>query len=100
MEPYDIFLNRAGRLRSGWRLAAFSALFLIFLTLALGFLRILWDNVPALATLLEGNWGFVIQAVFLMIVPAVLVGWVCCKFIEDLPARSLGWALHRGWVED
>jgi membrane protease YdiL (CAAX protease family) len=100
MEPENIFLNRAGRLRSGWRLAAFSALFLLFLSLALKFIRVLFDFVPAFATLLEGNWGFVVMAVVLMIVPAVLVGWVCCKFIEDLPARSLGWALHRGWAKD
>ncbi|HEY0377036.1 MAG TPA: type II CAAX endopeptidase family protein [Pyrinomonadaceae bacterium] len=100
MEPQDIFLNRAGRLRSGWRLAAFSALFLIFVSLALKFLRALWEYVPASVAVFEGNWGFVIQAVVLMIVPAVLVGWVCCKFMEDLPPRSLGWALHRGWTKD
>jgi uncharacterized protein len=100
MEPRDIFLNHAGRLRSGWRLAAFSALFLIFISLALEFLRVLFDLVPASAELFEGNWGFVGMAVILMLVPATLVGWVCCKFIEDLPARSLGWALHRGWAKD
>jgi membrane protease YdiL (CAAX protease family) len=101
MEPYDIFLNRAGRLRSGWRLAAFSALFLIFVSLALEFLRILWDYMPAAAAeFLEGNGGFVVMSVFLMIVPATLIGWVCCKFIEDLPPRSLGWALHRGWAKN
>jgi len=99
----DFFYNKAGRLRSGWRLAIFIVAFLI-LSIAL----VLFVNF-ALARALsrdaydvmfaEGGWGFVLQS-FVTFVPAALVAWGCGYVLEDLPWRALGWATHRGWLRD
>jgi membrane protease YdiL (CAAX protease family) len=101
MELQEIFLNRVGRLRSGWRLGIF-ALLLYFgfrLTFALAetvFVLVLGSSA---GRVLSGNWGFIIQG-FILLVPATLIGWACGKFLEDLPPRALGWGFTRGWFRD
>jgi membrane protease YdiL (CAAX protease family) len=101
MEFQDIFINRAGRLRCGWRLCIF-ALLLYFgfkLTFALVetvFILVLGSSA---GRVLSGNWGFVLQG-FILLVPATLIGWACGKFLEDLPPRALGWGFTRGWLKD
>lgn len=101
METQDIFLNRAGRPRSGWRVAVFAVL--LYVAILLGFalfiavIRAAFG--PAADTLLERNWGFVIQGLALLI-PATVIGWACGKLLEDLPPRALGWAFHKGWLRD
>jgi uncharacterized protein len=99
----DIFYNDAGRVRSVWRLGVF------FFAACVVYLAILITArfVPAFFVsretyrwlLDESDWGWVIQSVVLF-VPAAVVGWVCAYSMEDLPWRSLGWALQRGWVRD
>jgi uncharacterized protein len=93
MEIQDIFLNRAGRLRSGWRLIIFGVLFYVFAGML--FSLVLASESPSLA----GTLGFFAQALILLI-PATLLGWACGKLLEDLPPRALGWSFHRGWLKD
>lgn len=102
MSDSGIFINRAGRLRSGWRfivfcfafLVAFMALFLfVRFTLALAL-----TGAPG-GTFDAGRWEFILQGVLLFVV-ATLVGWFCNYALEDLPWRALGWALHPGWARD
>jgi uncharacterized protein len=101
MEFPDIFINDAGRLRSGWRFFIFVAAYLLALTvlgaaftvaLSLAFGR-------AAEAFQESSLSFAAQAL-LLFTSAALVGWCCNKFLEDLPWRALGWALHRGWLRD
>jgi len=99
----DIFYNAAGRLRSVWRLAVF----LFAACVAYAAVIIAARFVPAffvsretyLWLLDESGWGWVIQSAVLFF-PAAVVGWLCAYGLEDLPWRSLGWALHRGWARD
>ncbi|HKG12740.1 MAG TPA: type II CAAX endopeptidase family protein [Pyrinomonadaceae bacterium] len=99
----DFFHNKAGRLRSGWRLAVFTVAF-----------SVLWMGVTvftqfALARVLPrdaferliftGGWALVIQSLQ-MFLSAALVAWGCGEVLEDLPWRALGWATHKGWVRD
>jgi membrane protease YdiL (CAAX protease family) len=99
----DFFYNSAGRLRSVWRLALFAVVFFIA-NIAL-FLLTMYGLAFVLPTktydwlLVESGWGFIIQS-FIFFIPAALVGWGCGYVIEDLPWRSLGWTLHRGWTRD
>lgn len=93
----NFFFNRAGRLRSGWRFAAFAVIFLILMLLLLGLLRLTLAGLP-LRTL-ETGWGFLIQGA-LLFAAAAAAGWVCSRALEDLPWRSLGWSLHGGWWRD
>lgn len=100
MEIKDIFLNRVGRLRSGWRLAVFALL--LFLSLQITFVLVGTVLAALLGSsalsVLSGNWGYVVQG-FILLIPATLLGWACGHLLEDLPPRALGWTLHRGWLK-
>src|SRR3712207_3494022 len=100
----DFFYNKAGRLRSGWRLAVFTTALL-----AVSIALILFAQLALAAVLPEGayrwllvdsEWALIVQSVLLLFAPSALVAWGCCAVLEDLPWRSLGWALHKGWLRD
>ena len=99
MTPLDIFLNRPGRLRSGWRLIIFCAVYYsllaAFFTTIYGIMFLL--KIPN--TWLAGTLGYFMQS-FVLFITALLVGWGCGRWFEDLPLRALGWARHRGWLRD
>jgi len=99
----DFFYNKAGRLRSGWRLAVYIVvLFFLSAALLLTLSFTLARVVPkeTYETLFsEGDLGFVLQA-FINFIPAALAAWGCGYVLEDLPWRALGWALHKGWLLD
>jgi membrane protease YdiL (CAAX protease family) len=99
----DLFYNRAGRLRSVWRLALFAVAYLFASSagfpgtdIALGL--VLPRDIYRWLVVVSG-WGFIIQS-FVLFIPAALVGWGCAHVLEDLPWRSLGWTLHKGWLRD
>jgi membrane protease YdiL (CAAX protease family) len=101
MEFQEIFFNRAGRLRSGWRLGIFALLLYLGIKLSLAFVETVFPLMlgPSAGQALGGSLGFVIQG-FILLVPATLIGWACGKFLEDLPPRALGWGFTRGWLRD
>lgn len=102
MSDSGIFINRAGRLRSGWRFVIFCLVFLVvFFTHALvvHFALGLWLGEGARERFYTSNGGFLLQGVLLLLA-ATLVGWVCNLLLEELPWRALGWAAHRGWGRD
>ena len=93
MEIQEIFLNRAGRLRSGWRLGIYGLFLYLTIDTLFGLLFSLGPSA------LAGNFGFIVQGLALL-VPATLIGWGCGKLLEGLPTRALGWAFTRGWLKD
>jgi membrane protease YdiL (CAAX protease family) len=99
----DFFFNRAGRLRSGWRLAVYIvALFALSIALLLvtEFALALVLSKDAFDWLYgESGWAFVLQATITFGL-AALVAWGCGHVLEDLPWRALGWTRHRGWLRD
>ncbi len=101
MTPLDIFLNRQQRLRSGWRLiifcAVYSALLAAFFATLYGIFFLL--NISNPNERLAGTLGYFVQS-FVLFITALLVGWGCGRLFEDLPLRALGWARHRGWLRD
>ena len=101
MELQDIFLNQAGRLRSGWRLGIYALLLFLSIKLSFALLGVVLAQLPESSAriILESRWGFIAQALVFLI-PATLVGWACGKILEDLPPRALGWAFTRGWLRD
>jgi membrane protease YdiL (CAAX protease family) len=101
MTPLDIFLNRHERLRSGWRLAIFCAVYYaalaaLFTTVYAIFFILKIPNVDAR---LSGTLGHILQS-FILFSTALVVGWACGRLFEGLPLRALGWARHRGWLRD
>jgi membrane protease YdiL (CAAX protease family) len=102
MQTSDIFLNSETRLRSGWRLAVFLIAFLIatsFLTVILVFILSRAYGREETEVMLNGNWGFAVQGIALLL-SAACVGFACQKLFEDLPLKALGWAFHSGWFKD
>ncbi|HEX8285945.1 MAG TPA: type II CAAX endopeptidase family protein [Pyrinomonadaceae bacterium] len=99
----DFFYNRAGRLRSVWRLAVFAVAYFAAVTAAFAgtdfALALLLSREAYKWLVVESVWGWIIQSLALFI-PAALIGWGCAFVLEDLPWRSLGWAPHKGWLRD
>jgi membrane protease YdiL (CAAX protease family) len=97
----DIFINDAGRLRSGWRVFIFVAAYMLVLMLLGGAFTLALSLVlgPAALAFQESSLSFVAQGV-LLFTSAALVGWGCNRFLEDLPWRALGWAFHQRWLRD
>ncbi len=98
MSSFDIFSNRNGRLRSGWRFLIFVAAF-IFLggaaiaaaqfCLRLYNPKLEFGTAASIAVSSGASFGV-----------AVLFGWLCGKYLENLPFRALGVWLARGWLKD
>ena len=90
-----IFLDETNTLRSGWRFLIFALAF-TFAGLVIGTLTLV---------VLEGAFGISVRgsAQFLVtngvasLAVALAVGWLCSRFLEKLPFRSLGAWLTKGW---
>ncbi|MGQ0543507.1 MAG: lysostaphin resistance A-like protein [Blastocatellia bacterium] len=92
-----IFFGRNEKLRSGWRFAVFIAGFIV-VALILGSIGV--------AILVSLNLGiepgsrvFLTVNGILMLIAAILVGWLCGKYLEGLPFRALGAAFTKGWLK-
>lgn len=104
MTSPDLFINNANRLRSGWRFLIFLiALFFVFqfLGTAVNLAKQLISPATrtAIGSLIGSGYGFIIQGA-LLLTAATLLGWLCGRFLEDLPLRAFGWTPHRGWWRD
>ena len=92
------FINENGRLRSGWRFAVFLLLFVFFV-----FFAALISNFTVLilsTTLGLGNGWSRVVGNSLSFGAAILVGWLCGKYLEALPFRALGAWFTKNWLKD
>ena len=95
-----IFSNEFGRLRSGWR-----ALFFVLAFLALAFVIVVVLR-AAYAVLHElgpfPRLAFMPDLIFrlTMLSAALGAGYLCARWLEGLPWRSLGLTLHKNWLRD
>lgn len=97
----EIFLNSIGRLRSGWRFAFFTSVFLFFsmiLQVAL-FISIQILTGDEKASFLYTPQGLAVSSLISTVL-ATILGWLCGKLFEDLPPKALGWVFNRTWVKD
>lgn len=101
MDLKQVFINSAGRLRSGWRLLIF-LLILVILSLLSGAVtkkvfELAVQFVPSsgVARYLE---NFIFRLIFLLV--ALLAGFICTRFLEGLPWRALGLWFHARWARD
>jgi len=96
-----IFINNVGRLRSGWRASIFVLGFIAAMILITNVIRaayfFLHSVVPRLpyADALED-----LVSRTALIIGSLGVGYLCARFLESLPWRSLGLTLHPGWLRD
>ena len=93
MKFQDAFFGSDGRLRSGWRFGIFTCLFflttIVFSLVGNAFLLAL-PSPPSASAM------FIMNSLFAL-VPALLIGWLCGKYIENLPFRALGAWFTGGW---
>jgi membrane protease YdiL (CAAX protease family) len=95
MDPRTFFINDHGRLRSGLRILVFVLLFIAAIMASdVVLYRVHLSAVPHGDFILE-----VVRRAFLLAC-AFAAGYICCRFLESLPWRSLGLTFHRGWVRD
>jgi membrane protease YdiL (CAAX protease family) len=99
MKPYAPFLNEAGRLRSTWRVGIFVLLVAASMFLLGSVVRVIY----VVGEQFHFTFGgFVENIVFRVVLlgSAVLAGWICNRWLEDLPLRALGLSFHSGWLRD
>jgi uncharacterized protein len=96
-----IFINDYGRLRSGWRLLAFVFAFMAAVFLLTTVLRVFYLAVLAIVPQPSAS-SFVADFIFriALLTAALGAGYLCARFLEGLPWRSLGLSLHSGWLRD
>ena len=95
MDPNSIFFDETNTLRSGWRFAIY-LLATVFAggavsVIVVGLFRTLYPGGPGTPAM-AGVYGLTMGAV------ALFVGWLCARYFERLPFRSLGAAFTRGWL--
>lgn len=101
MELKQIFINPVGRLRSGWRLLIFVLVLIMILFLMATLGRVAYAIVTSLSPGLR--FGKFLENVFfrlMMLISALLAGFICARLLEGLPWRSLGLWLHKNWLRD
>jgi CAAX protease family protein len=100
MSLSGIFFNKVGRLRSGWRLLIFAALFYFLQLLFGGVIRVLYALILNFAPALLPRPA-IQDLIFrlLLLTSALGAGYACTRLLEALPWRSLGLTFHRKWFQ-
>ncbi len=96
----EIFINEFGRLRSGWRVVIYVAAFIALSVILATVLRVALIVIGPRA---ETNVSqFITELIFrgALLGAALGAGYICVRFLEGLPWRSLGLTFHRGWFRD
>lgn len=92
-----VFFNENHRLRSGWRFGVF---LLVLILLGFVFGGLLTVIMPA-GTFDQpsGHALFLFLNAIVSLIPALLAGWLCGRFLEGLPFRALGAGFSKGWFK-
>src|SRR5262245_11181632 len=98
MQASKIFINRYGRLRSGWRVLVFLGLFIATFYIFVSTLRVAYVLLDEFAPAARSG-SFVENGIYrlMLAAAALLAGFVAARLLEGLPWRSLGLSPHRGW---
>lgn len=90
-----IFINEAGRLRSGWRFTIFMLSFLLTTTVVIGAAAVVLMSLPVgftTSSLLSFVLQFTVSAAVV-----IFFGWLYGRIFEDLPFRALGLWITKNW---
>jgi len=101
MEPKKLFINSAGRLRSGWRLAVFVFAYVASLFAFTTAVRVAYATVVYLAP--GVTLGFYVEDVvyrLIILASSLVAGYLCARLLEGLPWRSLGLSFQPRWFRD
>lgn len=94
----QIFFNQFGRVRSGWRVFIFLLAFVLISSLFGAVIEaiVFRSSINSSAGSLS---GFVVPNLILLTF-SIFVGWLCGKFLENLPFRALGCWFTKNWLKD
>jgi membrane protease YdiL (CAAX protease family) len=96
MQGPNILFGEDGKLRSGWRFAIFV---FGFLFLYLGVAAAIFTAIFALGGPTDqGNAVFLTINGLVSLTIALVVGWLCGKYLEGLPFEALGSSLKNRWL--
>ena len=101
MDLKQIFINDAGRLRSGWRVLIFILVYIALLFLLSTAVRVGYAVGLRIApgrSLGAFTEDFIFRLILLA--SALLAGYLCNRWLEGLPWRALGLTLHARWWRD
>jgi len=101
MELHQVFINPAGRLRSGWRVLTFVLAYIASLFLVNTAARVVYAlaiNIPN--GVVPGPYVTDVIFRLTLLSSALLAGYFCLRLLEDLPWRALGLSFHPGWFRD
>lgn len=97
----QVFINSAGRLRSGWRVLIFLGVYVSILFLLGALVRLAF---AAALLLLPGRTPqeYLQNLTFrlILLVAALVAGYICTRWLEGLPWSALGLSFHSGWLRD
>ena len=97
MKFKEIFINQTGRLRSGWRFL----IFLLTVLFASTFFGVIVREVLLRLPIGFGDNSLLsfIYPNFVLLVVSLFIGWLCGKFLENLPFRALGLLVYEKLAE-
>lgn len=95
-----VFINEFGRLRSGWRALIFSFAFFASLLVIATVLRVAYVALFTFGPF--PRFDFLPDFTFRvsLLAGALAAGYVCARWLEGLPWRSLGLTFHQNWLRD
>lgn len=93
-----IFFNQFERLRSGWRAAVFLFLFTFFGVVSGGVVELLFKQ--SSIDFRNNTVNFILLNSTISFITALLIGWFCGKYLENLPFRALGSGFTKNWLKD
>lgn len=93
-----VIFNESGRLRSGWRFA----IFLLLTTFLVVGLQVVAELILTVLPVGYSNRSFLNLVVgsSISLAAAIFAGWVCGKYLENLPFRALGVWFTKFWIKD
>ncbi len=101
MDLRTLLINEHGRLRSGFRLLIFAVVFIFFSILLTEAARLAYAMLQNVFPSLPFASFF--QNLFFrsaLLATALIPGYLCTRFLEELPWSALGLTLHNHWIRD
>jgi membrane protease YdiL (CAAX protease family) len=93
----NMFLDNTGRLRSGWRAAIFVFAFFLFASVFRAAEEMAFSGIDGDSYVTKMLF-FTVNS-FLLLIIAVLFGWLAGKLLENLPFRAIGAAFTDSWLK-
>lgn len=94
----QVFFNQFGRVRSGWRALVFLLAFVFVSSLFGAIIEAILSASP-IGLNKGGLSGFVVPN-FILLTLSIFAGWLCGRFLENLPFRALGFWFTKNWLKD